>query len=263
MEEGSGAPIPLFLSFSPPFPDLVSPISLSLYIHQHQNNKSNSKQPISRSTKMPQPLSLHVPRLLPITRTWTLPFTLYYLILSSRVVSERIKTEIYSSDSSSSSSSTAATSNTSPAASSTKKQGPGLATLRVIHANFVENVPWAFVLCAVAELNGANRKMLNSAMAGLLLLRVAHADGGLMLEGKFVNFAFPLFFRLFFSFQGRLRIQGCVWRVSSKGILGIRVEMCWYDEDENYVAMGGEDNIGDTLIFFLWIIVYVYIYSVR
>ncbi len=51
------------------------------------------------------------------------------------------------------------------------------------HTNFVENVPIAFVFAAVAELNGGNRKWLNYAMGTFLLLRIAHADGGLMMKG--------------------------------------------------------------------------------
>ena len=37
----------------------------------------------------------------------------------------------------------------------------------------------AFILTAVAELNGANRKVLNYALAALFALRIAHAEFGL------------------------------------------------------------------------------------
>jgi len=46
-------------------------------------------------------------------------------------------------------------------------------------------VPLAFTLLTIAELNGGNRKTLNYVMVVLLALRVAHADGGLRLQGKF------------------------------------------------------------------------------
>lgn len=46
-------------------------------------------------------------------------------------------------------------------------------------ANFLENVPLAFVFAAVAELNGADRKVLNYAMAALLALRIAHVEIGM------------------------------------------------------------------------------------
>ena len=37
----------------------------------------------------------------------------------------------------------------------------------------------AFILTAVAELNGANRKVLNYALAALFALRIAHVEFGL------------------------------------------------------------------------------------
>ena len=49
-------------------------------------------------------------------------------------------------------------------------------------ANFLENVPLAFIFAAVAELNGADRKILNYALATLLLLRVVHVEVGLRNE---------------------------------------------------------------------------------
>lgn len=53
------------------------------------------------------------------------------------------------------------------------------------HTNFLDTVPLAFIFLAITELNGGNRKGLNYVMATLLALRVAHADGGLRLQGKF------------------------------------------------------------------------------
>lgn len=49
----------------------------------------------------------------------------------------------------------------------------------------IENVPLAFILLGVAELNGGNRKGLNYAMAALFALRLAHSEAGLRLRGKF------------------------------------------------------------------------------
>lgn len=45
--------------------------------------------------------------------------------------------------------------------------------------NFLENVPFAFTLAAIAELNGGNRTVLNYVMAALFVLRVGHAELGL------------------------------------------------------------------------------------
>lgn len=52
------------------------------------------------------------------------------------------------------------------------------------HANFAENVPLAFILAALAEINGANRKVLSGALATLFALRVLHADFGLIRPGS-------------------------------------------------------------------------------
>lgn len=50
-------------------------------------------------------------------------------------------------------------------------------------SNFLENVPLAFIFAAVAELNGADRKVLNYLMAGLLVLRIGHVELGLKGKG--------------------------------------------------------------------------------
>ena len=42
-------------------------------------------------------------------------------------------------------------------------------------------------LTAIAELNGANRKVLNYAMATLFVLRIAHAEMGIRKEGAMGN----------------------------------------------------------------------------
>jgi uncharacterized membrane protein YecN with MAPEG domain len=60
-----------------------------------------------------------------------------------------------------------------------------LAVLTRCQANFIENVPFAFILATICELNGGKRKSLNYLLGALFVLRVAHADGGMMLNGKF------------------------------------------------------------------------------
>ncbi|KAE8452022.1 hypothetical protein EG329_002187 [Mollisiaceae sp. DMI_Dod_QoI] len=124
------------------------------------------------------PIGVAVPKLLPIAGTWAAPFTLYNIILSSRIVSQRIKNDHYIGDKLPSSSS----------ASSDKKTGPDdLQIASRCHTNFLENVPLAFILLIIAEANGGNRKILNYMMGTLFALRVAHAELGLKLQGKFGN----------------------------------------------------------------------------
>lgn len=48
------------------------------------------------------------------------------------------------------------------------------------HNNFIEDVPLALLLASVVELNGGNRKVLNSALSALLLLRILHVEFGLL-----------------------------------------------------------------------------------
>ena len=51
-------------------------------------------------------------------------------------------------------------------------------------ANFLEITPWALVLAAIVELNGAKRSTLNYALATLFVLRVCHGVGGIMPTGR-------------------------------------------------------------------------------
>ncbi|KAI9881101.1 MAG: hypothetical protein M1830_008259 [Pleopsidium flavum] len=114
-------------------------------------------------------LGVPVPKMLPVTGTWTLPFAAYLLVLSNRVVMNRINNKKYLGDSLDSSS------------DPSSGADPLLLTTRA-HANFLENVPLAFIMVAVAELNGGNRKALNIAMGVLLAMRIAHVEVGL--KGK-------------------------------------------------------------------------------
>lgn len=60
------------------------------------------------------------------------------------------------------------------------------------HGNFLENVPIALVLAAVAELNGANKKILNYTLGTLLVLRVLHAELGLRGKEDSVGIGRPI-----------------------------------------------------------------------
>ena len=106
-----------------------------------------------------------------ITGTWTLPFATYLVYLSNRIVYRRIKAEKYMGD------------RYVDSAESTSNDKPDLLLLDSrAFSNFIENVPLCFTLAAIVELNGANRKILNSAMAALFVLRIVHVELGL--KGK-------------------------------------------------------------------------------
>ena len=88
--------------------------------------------------------------------------------MSGRVVSQRLKSERYVGD------------------STTEHDDPANDPLFVAsrcHQNFVENVPLAFLLAAVVELNGGNRKVLTGALSSLLALRILHSEFGLLGKG--------------------------------------------------------------------------------
>ncbi|TVY43082.1 hypothetical protein LSUB1_G001228 [Lachnellula subtilissima] len=103
-----------------------------------------------------------------ITGTWAAPFAIYAAVLSSRIVAKRMKTEKFIGEESSSI--------------------DGVDTLQTAvrcQGNFLENVPLAFIFLALCELNGGSRKNLNYAMGVFFALRIAHAEGGLMLQGSY------------------------------------------------------------------------------
>ena len=110
--------------------------------------------------------SLANPTLTALTGTWTLPFAVYAAVLSLRVVNSRLKSDHFIGDRS--------------------KEGSEPDTLQInarAHANFIENVPFALTLTTIAELNGANRKALNFALATLLVLRILHVEAGIKGKG--------------------------------------------------------------------------------
>ncbi|KAN0114743.1 Membrane-associated, eicosanoid/glutathione metabolism (MAPEG) protein [Hyaloscypha variabilis] len=128
---------------------------------------------------MASKIGLQVPRLLSIAGTWAAPFTLYYIILSGRIVAQRIKSEVFIGDT---------TTTTKDAANPAYTPAPDPLQVAIrCHANFLDVVPLAFTLLTIAELNGGNRKTLSYFMSTLLALRIVHAEGGLRLQGKFGN----------------------------------------------------------------------------
>ncbi|MCJ1482074.1 hypothetical protein MMC06_002236 [Schaereria dolodes] len=116
-------------------------------------------------------IGFSVPKMLPITGTWTLPFAAYLVLLSNRVTNLRLSNKKFLGDRSE------------PSSSPDEQTSPDALYLATrAHGNFIENVPLAFILAAIAELNGADRKWLNYAMAALLAMRIAHVELGL--KGK-------------------------------------------------------------------------------
>lgn len=107
-----------------------------------------------------------------VTGTWALPFAAYFIYLSNRVSYRRVKDKKYLGEN---------------LPDDATVSQPGAANQLQLetrcHANFAENVPFAFVIAAAAELNGVNRQVLNYALATLFALRILHVELGLKGEG--------------------------------------------------------------------------------
>ncbi|GKT47609.1 uncharacterized protein ColSpa_07790 [Colletotrichum spaethianum] len=108
-----------------------------------------SSQPIGLTT---------IPRLL-----------LYYAFLSLRVVGERLKDEHYLGENSSK-----------PGADTKSLNANKLYLASRSHTNFAENVPLAFILASLVELNGGSRRTLSWLLGSFLVFRVLHAELGIM-----------------------------------------------------------------------------------
>ncbi|RDL40659.1 uncharacterized protein BP5553_00638 [Venustampulla echinocandica] len=118
-------------------------------------------------------------QLLPTAGTWAAPFTIYYVLLCARVVYQRIKHRVplgqnitYSKKD-----------KPSDSAPAHPVDDPLEVAIRC-QGNFQENVPLAYALLVVCELNGGDKKYLNYVAGFLFAARVAHADFGLMKKGR-------------------------------------------------------------------------------
>ncbi|KAI4158940.1 MAG: hypothetical protein LQ342_006973 [Letrouitia transgressa] len=131
-------------------------------------------------------LGVPVPKILPVTGTWTLPFAAYLLVLSNRVMWQRVKHESYIGDS---------IKRSTKESSSAPKNGIDPLTLAArCHGNFIESVPLALLVAAITELNGGSRAVLNYALATLFALRIVHAEFGLRKGGEAMGWGRPVGF---------------------------------------------------------------------
>ena len=109
-------------------------------------------------------LGVPMPLFAPATATWAVPFAAYYIFLQNRIVYQRLTTETYMGDKT----------------DSTKGNDDPLYVASRAQLNFSENVPLVLAVALLAELNGANRTFINSALGALFAFRISHAEFGLM-----------------------------------------------------------------------------------
>ena len=100
------------------------------------------------------------------TGLWLLPFSLWQTVLSVRVGANRVRAKRMLGD-------------TVGAANPDSADPDPLYLATRAHANFLENVPLALIFAGVAELNGADRSILNYILGALFVLRVVHVEFGL------------------------------------------------------------------------------------
>ena len=106
---------------------------------------------------------------LAVAGTFALPYTAYLFLLSARVSRLRVANEKWLG---SSCKNVEASTDTDPLEVAVRS-----------HANYMENMPYAFLLAGIVELNGGNRKVLTGSLAALLLFRIIHVELGLRSEG--------------------------------------------------------------------------------
>lgn len=107
-----------------------------------------------------------------MTGLWTLPFAAYFGLLSTRVSLQRLEHKKLIGD------------RTTVSTGEGTEHDPDPLYLAIrAHANFVEHVPLALIFATVAELNGANRRLLNWTLGALLVMRIAHVELGLKEKG--------------------------------------------------------------------------------
>lgn len=113
---------------------------------------------------------------LPITSTFALPLSAYYLYLQGRVIQQRLRLQNSIGQSTPKSAA--------KSADPLSDEPDLLAAACRAQGNFVENVPFALIMAGLAELNGGNKTAITTALSMLLVARVAHADFGLMNHKK-------------------------------------------------------------------------------
>jgi uncharacterized membrane protein YecN with MAPEG domain len=100
-------------------------------------------------------------------------FAVYYVLLNLRVSLSRVANDAYMGDDASKKSHPERRVKCSPT------EEHALLVNARCHGNFVENVPIALLVTAIAELNGGDKQILTGSLAAFLFFRIAHVEFGL------------------------------------------------------------------------------------
>lgn len=112
-------------------------------------------------------------RLIPVTASFAVPFTLTGALLSFNVVQKRLALNTFQGDSTISADGKVGAKVKQPDGN---EYDPLLIATR-IHSNFIENVPYTLLLAGLAELNGADKTKLTYTLALFWVMRVSHVLG--------------------------------------------------------------------------------------
>ncbi|KAI5847934.1 hypothetical protein DFP73DRAFT_525339 [Morchella snyderi] len=153
-----------------------------------------------------------MPRLLltPATAAWTLPFGAYLILLSGRIFTLRLATMTYFGDHVASSPKTEVSSGANKTELGKTEMGGGANKTELgktefsaemgtksaaagnpdplfqatrCMGNYLETVPMAMLMSLIAELNGANHKVLSYALGTFFMLKIVHIEFGLRCPG--------------------------------------------------------------------------------
>jgi len=125
--------------------------------------------------------------ILPVAGSFAFPFAAYNFLLQARVIRQRLNNNVTLGDRLPSTTSTNESLAADPLYTATRS-----------HVNFLETVPLALICAGLAELNGANRRILTGVLSGLFLARVAHVELGILGPqaqgmGRRVGYYFSMF----------------------------------------------------------------------
>ncbi|CZT23181.1 uncharacterized protein RCC_08891 [Ramularia collo-cygni] len=106
---------------------------------------------------------------LPVTTTFALPLTAYYIFLQGRVVVQRFTSNtVIGQDS------------VSPADKKLAQRPDRLLAAVRAQTNYYENVPLALILAGLVERDGGDKKVLTWVLGALCVVRLLHAEAGVM-----------------------------------------------------------------------------------
>ncbi|KAJ3041096.1 hypothetical protein HK097_002396 [Rhizophlyctis rosea] len=121
-----------------------------------------------------------MPSIAPITATWSVFFTIYYIILFAHIGLARTSTSILLGDGSVEIVVAQANGKNEDEIERLRKDHMKVQGAMRAHGNFQEYVPLSFILILLCELSDVPSQAIHAFLAVLLISRIAHAHFGLL-----------------------------------------------------------------------------------